>query len=473
MWLNILYAFPELSLLVGIVHLCGAHLFTTETDKVYARIARFWLLVSLFFSIVFYDKSISSDYFANNAYTLVFKLPIYFFTYMILGVTPSWFAAEKKTSFMYNICLLSALIVINLSLAAINLWPLAISVLVISGINSYLLKIGSEKTSAEILSSKSVTSGVIMLLFLGGMTFLFVSAGGKLDYDNLSIVFEENKANLAFYLAACALLVPFLYVIGIAPFHFSTEDNIGKSVLPVSHYFATAFPLACWGVFIKLNIILLSSFAVYLQPVYILFAFLSIFLGAVGANARINLHRIYAFGSIYHFGIVLLLLSFFNQSADFSAYCYILIYFLGLNGTYLVFYHLKSRNEYLSTIESLSGMVEHKPYTTGILLISLFSLVGLPPLAGFLAQVDIVYQLINLGHPLYLVIIFMCLLLLAKVYLEIIKTAYFEQNIIAYDAENKSIRIFMVLNALCILSAAFNPFNWLEKFKDMFYVIFV
>ncbi len=468
-----LYTLPELSLIIGIIHLCGLYLFAAESDKSYARVARFWLLVSLFFNILFYDRNIYPYYFENNAGVLLFRLPVYFFAYTVFGVSSFWFAAEKKTGCSYNIWLLAVLVVMNVLLAATNLLPLVVCIILLSVINCRLQQIGSEDISLDSGWWKICGGFIVMLLLLSGTISLFILANGEVSYRQLAVFLEKKNGDLKVYLSIAAILISFLYSLGIAPFHFVAEERAAKNILPVSHYFAIVHPLIYWGAFIKLNIMVLGAYMAYLKPVYILFALFSMMLGAVGANARISLHRIYAFGSMYHFGVVLLLLSFFNSAADFSAYIYIILYLLGLNGAYLVFYHLKIRNEYVSTIASLSGIVEHKPYTTGILLISLFSLIGFPPLAGFLAQLDIVYQLISIEHPLYLMVIFGCLLLLVKVYLEIVKTAYFEQNIIIHDAENKFIRLFMAANALCLLTAAFNPFNWLEKFKDMFYVLFI
>lgn len=81
------------------------------------------------------------------------------------------------------------------------------------------------------------------------------------------------------------------------------EDKAGRGILPVSHYFALVAPVALWGAFIKLNIELLAPYKAALAPVYVGFALLSAVFGAVGANARINLHRIMSYSSMYHSGL--------------------------------------------------------------------------------------------------------------------------------------------------------------------------
>lgn len=76
------------------------------------------------------------------------------------------------------------------------------------------------------------------------------------------------------------------------------------------------------------------------------------------------------------------------METDFAAFVYLFVYTLSLNGGYLVFYSLKSHGEYLAATTSLSGLAETRPYTTGALLVSLFSMIGCrrwPGLRGSLA----------------------------------------------------------------------------------------
>ena len=230
-------------------------------------------------------------------------------------------------------------------------------------------------------------------------------------------------------------------------------------------------PVALWGAFIKLNIELFAPYKAALAPVYVGFALLSAVFGAVGANARINLHRIMSYSSMYHFGVVLLLLSFFRIETDFAAFVYLFVYTLSLNGGYLVFYSLKSHGEYLAATTSLSGLAETRPYTTGALLVSLFSMIGLPPLAGFTGQLGAVSELLKNGCYVSLGIILLFLLVLAKAYLEIIKTAYFEHKVKIFDAENKTVLLYTMFCMLCIVFVSFNPYGLFHLLQDMFYVV--
>lgn len=322
---QLVYTLPELSLLMGIVHLGILYMLSYESARLYARVSRFWLLASIFWNIVFYDKTFSPLYFANDAYTLLFSLLAGFLAYIMLGLSSAWFSVENRTGCRYYVLVLCALIGIDLLLAASNLVALLFCYILLIFINYRLLGISYEKLPSEAAVRYMGVSAVIVLIFAAGFGFLNYIQDGAVDFSELYALFSGNTASLPLFLAAVAIVVPFLYSLGIAPFHIMAEDKAGRGILPVSHYFALVAPVALWGAFIKLNIELLAPYKAALAPVYVGFALLSAVFGAVGANARINLHRIMSYSSMYHFGVVLLLLSFFRIETDFAAFVYLFV----------------------------------------------------------------------------------------------------------------------------------------------------
>ena len=471
LWRHLIYTFPELVLLAGIIHLLLLYLLSYDAARVYARVSRFWLLMSLFWSIVLYDKTAGPAFFENNAYTLLFKLLTGFLAYIMLGLSALWFGTENRTGCKYYILVLCALIINSLLLASTHLLPLLLCYCLMAYINYRLLGISYEKLPSETPARYMGVSGAMALMFAMGFLYLHGRLDGNVEYSAISRLFAEEEGSFPLYASAVAVVVPFLYSLGLAPFHFMAEDKAGKGILPVSHYFALVLPMALWGVLIKMDIQLLSPYQAEFAPVYAGFALLSVIFGAMGANARINLHRIMAYSSMYHFGMVLLLLSFFKLETDFAAFVYLLVVLLSLNGGYLVFYSLKSHGEYLASITSLAGLAETRPYTTGALLVSLFSLIGLPPLAVFMGQFGCISDLLRNGYFISLGIVLFFLLVLAKAYLEIIKTAYFEKKVKLYDAENRIISLYTVFCMACVVIVAFNPGNLFQILKDMFYVV--
>lgn len=469
----LLHSLPQITLVIGIIHLCMLYLTGSESVKNYVSVARFWLLSSLFCSSIFYDKSLYYEYFQYNAYTFLWILAVDIFTYILLEVSATWFSSQNRTGCKYYALLLGATLNINLWLAAKDLLALGAGGLLMIIINYYFLNIHYEKQKES--SSASLYIKVLLTVFL----LLMISVisiyrwTGQTSYQSLHEFLTIHQENPIVFTMFMGIIVFFLCFLGIAPFHILAEEKTGKSILPVAHYFAIIMPLALWGVFIKINLIIFSTYTSAMSAAYMIFALLSVLMGAIGANSRINLHRIYAYGTLYHFGIILLLLSLGKMTATFATYIYLMTYLIGLNGAYLFFYSLKSYGEYLSSVTVLSGLAKTRPCTMGILLISLFSLIGFPPLAGFLGQLSVIYELLDTEYYACLFFALICLLLLAKAYLEIIRTAYFDEKNKVFDRESSCVLFYAFINAIFVSIIAFNPLNITEKLKDMFYVIFL
>ena len=147
---DILYTLPETALIFGIINLILLHILSNDSPKVYAKTARLWLLASIFFTIMFYNKSFSNTYFENNSYTLLFKLLVGFFSYIMIILSPSWFVTENKTGCNYLILILSAIIINNLLISAADLIVYMCCYPITIYINYRLLDISYDKFPSEI-----------------------------------------------------------------------------------------------------------------------------------------------------------------------------------------------------------------------------------------------------------------------------------------------------------------------------------
>ena len=464
---------PEISLIVGIIHLLIMFLVQNENARAYSAMARFWLLISIFFSILYYNQSINDTYFINNAYTLLFIMFIGLATYMLLAASVNWFSSQKRTGIKYDILILCVILCAYALLSANNLISLLLSYITLIILNYCLFKLNYEKQSSEPAFRYMGVSAGIILLFIISCGYLYIETLGNVSFGNIVDMATKKTESIWMFMSLCGLIIPLFYSLGIAPFHMMLEEKAGKSILPVSHYFAIILPLILWGTLFKLNNILYPLYAKSLSSSYMTFAFISIIFGAAGTGARINLYRIGAYSSLYHFGIILLLLSLGNQSAYFSACIYLFAFMLAQNCLYTSFYNLKSHGEYLTSVTALAGLSKHRSFTTATLLLSLFSMAGIPPLVGFLGQLNLVDELLDAQKYISLVVILFFLLLLTKSYLGIIKTVYFETQIKSFDTENKYILFYLLVNVILMVLLTFNPLHIIEKMKDMFYVIYL
>lgn len=473
MLLNIICNLPEIALIIGIIHIGFMYILKYDKAKSYAFTTRLWLLVSIFLSILFYNHNDYAGYIKKDAYSFLFCLWLNIFIYVMLLFSSMWFTGLKRLGGRYDVLLLLATGCLNIMLKANNLILLLMGGFVLLVINNALIKINYEKNTSEVSKRYLITScGIFVLAFIG-FTYLWYLAQGKTDFISLSEILAKQEKSLTTFLAVMGMLTPFLYALSIVPFHIMSEEKTGKTILPVAQYFAIIVPIACWGIFMKINQIFIPVYGQEMALAYKILAIISIIFGAIGAGSRINLHRIFSYVTMYHFGVVLLLFSLFDATTEFTAFIYLFIYITALESIYMVFYSLKSHGEYLSSVTSLSGLAKSRPYTSGAFLVGLFSMISLPPLAGFLGQLDVVYELVKNEQYGSLAVILVCMLLLAKSFLNIIKTIYFDQKMKLFDVENKYALLYTWLGSIAILILMFNPCHIMEKMKDMFYVLFL
>ena len=463
---------PLLTIGMGIMHLVLLYINGVRTAKTYASTSRTWLLISVLCQLSLNMENMTNTYFTYNAYNLLFILWLAISIYIMLVLSSSWFVSVQRTGCRYNMLILSAYACLCVMLETINIGILMITYIIWTIISYALIKINYEKQIIESGRRYLIISCCIIVLSI--LSGIYVLKGAEhYNYTDVATLFTDKTINLPMFLAIMGIFMPILYAVNIAPFHIMAEEKQSRSILPVAHYFAIIPMIAFFAVLLKINQIFYPILGAHLTSAYQILAIISIIFGAIGANARINLHRICAYSTVFHMGIVLLLISLATPIAIETAFIYLLIYLTALGTVYTVCYNLRSHGEYLSAVSSLAGLAENRPYATGALLVGLFSMMGLPPLSGFLGQLNVFYELLNKEEYLTLLTVIICLLLIIRSYLSIIMTVYFEKKIKSFDTENKYVVLCSMLYILVVIGLTFNPLDIFERIKDMFNVIFL
>ena len=215
-----------------------------------------------------------------------------------------------------------------------------------------------------------------------------------------------------------------------------TDSEEYIQIVPVFAYYA---------VFIQLVAVPLNVSFELLKPAFYAFSLVSIFIGAIGANGEINLRRIMAYSRIFVLGTVLALLLVFHQQSVFSSFIYLLVGMLSLAGVFAAFYALKSKGDYLRRLNELSGLAESKPFIAASMLVFMVSLLGFPPLLGFLGMVSVMNNLVAYQEYFFISVLMIGIVVLAAAYLRVIKTFYFDTKRSNFDRVDNGIYFVLVL----------------------------
>ena len=185
--------------------------------------------------------------------------------------------------------------------------------------------------------------------------------------------------------------------------------------------------------------------------------------GAVAAIGQTNLKRLIAYSSISHIGYALAGLATVSNDGIQSSIIYITIYIMMNLGLFSCLLMLKRNNEYFENIDDLSGLSKNHPLLSLSLLIILFSLAGIPPLAGFFAKFYIFKSVIEQSMYFLAIVGLLSTVVAAFYYLRIIKIMYFDEEKAKYDTDHSLwLKLSLTASTLLILMYFIFPSQLIE-----------
>lgn len=277
----------------------------------------------------------------------------------------------------------------------------------------------------------SMASGVLLY----GMSMIY-GATGQLDLTQIAQVIGSGKAErLPLVFGVVFIVSGLAFKLAAAPFHMWTPDVYQGSPTAVTLLLGAAPKLAAFAITLRLLIEGLHGIAVDWQPMLLILAVLSLAIGNIAAIAQTNFKRMLAYSTISHMGFVFLgLLSGVVQeqaaatgAAYGSSLFYMVIYVLTTLSTFGLILLLSRKGFECEEIADLKGLNRRNPILAGILLLSMFSLTGIPPMAGFYAKLAVLQALVGSGHLAIAVVAVMFSLIGAFYYLRVVKMAYFDE----------------------------------------------
>lgn len=459
MFQNIFTMLPEISLLIclGVMALVARYR-TSQTAKTFFTISKIFLFISLLSTVIFYNKSAVSDMWVNSSYTTLFKVIIYLLSLAWFFLSCKWYLNKDYSAYsFYSLGMLSILL-LTLAISAINLFVL-LGVVPLLGLLNYYLILQNKKEDENIQRQAKMYLGLVFffsILMLFGCVWLYQQTN-SLAYEAIYKLYEYGNYGAWDLLAAALIITPLLFMLAVAPFHSWFVDVIGGAILPVSGYltFIPVFAYSC----VLINIILHAFYPLYalLQPALIILAFLSIFMGAISANGEKNIRRLFAYSSVYQVGFMLVTILTFNYHSVLSAFVYLCVYAFAMIGIYSVFLGLKANGEYLDELADISGLAKAKPYVSAAFLVFIISLIGSPPMLGFLGKLSVINNLVIEGRWYTMLAVSGSLLLIANAYLQVIRTIYFEPGVKRFDRVDQGIYICLFINLIVVVISILNP----------------
>ncbi len=402
------------------------------------------------------EVKIFLESFTRDAFSNYFKILILISSLFVLNSSKNFIIENKLDKFEYPIIILLSILGMffmvssnDLILFYLGLELQSLSLYILASIDRDNLR--STESGIKYFVLSALSSG----LLLYGCSLLYGFTGST-NFD--SIAEQLNTENAGAVFAMVFILVGLAFKVSAVPFHMWTPDVYEGAPTSITSYFAVVPKVAGLALLIKFMFIPFSNILIEWQTIIIFISIASMILGAVAAMVQKNLKRLLAYSSIGHIGYALAGVATGVISGYQSAIIYISIYVIMNIGAFSCLYLLKKDGQYKENISDLSGISKKHPILAISFLIILFSLAGVPPLGGFFAKFYVFVAVLEQQMYTLAIIGLVTTVMSAFYYLKIIKTIYFEDNVITFDpARNKFAQLSIILSCGILLTFFLYP----------------
>lgn len=223
------------------------------------------------------------------------------------------------------------------------------------------------------------------------------------------------------------LLVGLAFKISAVPFHMWVPDVYEGAPTPVTAFFAGAPKVAAFALLTRVLITWFPGLTTQWQQIIIFLSVASMVIGSLGAIGQTNIKRLMAYSSIGHVGFALVGLAAGTREGVEGVLVYLAIYLVMTLGTFACILAMRRKDEAVEDIRALAGLAENNLTLASIFAVLLFSLAGVPPLAGFVAKLLVFSPAVKAGlYPLAVIGVLASVIALFY-YLRIVKIMFFDE----------------------------------------------
>jgi NADH-quinone oxidoreductase subunit N len=254
------------------------------------------------------------------------------------------------------------------------------------------------------------------------------------------------------------------FKLSAAPFHMWTPDVYEGSPAPVTALFAIVPKLAAIALLLRLLFEPLNALLFDAQQIIVVLSVASLLVGSFAAIAQTSIKRFLAYSSIGHIGYALIGVSASSQTCITAVLVHMTIYMIMTAGFFIGVFALRSDGRVIDRISDLSGLSNYSPTLAYGMAIFLFSMAGLPPMAGFFGKFLVFKAAVDSGMMFLAVVGVLASVVSAFYYLRIVKVMFFDEpvNVVQKDLSIAQ-GLVMFACAVFVLSFIFNPSYLLDS----------
>jgi NADH-quinone oxidoreductase subunit N len=282
-----------------------------------------------------------------------------------------------------------------------------------------------------------------MLLYGASLVYGFT---GTVGFAGIAATAKTGSIGIVFGLVF--VLAGLCFKVSAVPFHMWTPDVYEGAPTPVTAFFASAPKVAALAVFTRLALTAFPGITPQWQQIVVFVSIASMALGSFAAIGQKNIKRLMAYSSIGHMGFALVGLAAGTAEGAQGVLVYIAIYVAMTLGSFSVILTMKRNGHHVENISDFAGLSRTNPLLAFMFAMLLFSLAGVPPLAGFFAKWYVFVAAIKAGLFALSVIGVLTSVVGAYYYLLIVKVMYFDEPLMKLDPMRVELRTVLAVTGL-------------------------
>ena len=435
---NLNLIFPEIFISLSIMFLLILGVFKNESSKLIFNLSLLVLLITAIItinetfsvsSVTLFNESVVIDYMSS-----LMKILSLIGGFLVLVISSSYLKIFKIYNIEYPILILSSILGMMIMISSNDLIVFymglelqSLALYVLASYNRDQLK--SSEAGLKYFVLSALSSG----LLLYGCSLIY-GFSGSTNFNVISNQLNSNEYVLTFGIVF--ILVGLAFKISAVPFHMWAPDVYEGSPTSVTLFFTIVPKIAALTVFIRFLYVPFLNLIDQWQMIIVFLSIASMLFGAIAAIGQTNIKRLIAYSSIGHIGYTLAGLAAGSNEGIQSSIIYIAIYVVMNLAFFSCLLMLKRKDQYYENINDLSGLSKNHPLLSLCLLIILFSLAGIPPMAGFFAKFYIFKSVLEQSMYFLAILGLLSTVVAAFYYLRIIKIIYFDPEKEKFDMDH-------------------------------------
>jgi NADH-quinone oxidoreductase subunit N len=364
-----------------------------------------------------------------------------------IAMSTDYFTAERQERFEYPILIMLSTVGMMMLISANDLIALYLGLETMSLALYVLAAIHRDSVRATEAGLKYFVLGALssgMLLYGASLIYGYT---GTVSFDGIARATME-QAPTGLLIGLVFLFAGFCFKVSAVPFHMWTPDVYEGAPTPVTAFFAAAPKVAGMAMFIRGAIDAFPNIVSQWQQIVVFVAIASMILGAFAAIGQRNIKRLLAYSSIGHMGFALIGLAAGTEEGVRGVLIYMAIYVAMTLGAFAVVLSMYRKTGYVEDIHDLAGLSRTHPAMAFMLAMLLFSLAGIPPLAGFFAKFYVFLAAIQAGLYTLAVIGVLASVVGAYYYLLIVKIMYFDEAAERFEPMHGELKVVLAVTGL-------------------------